>query len=146
VPLFFEDVNIGDRFSSGGRTITETDVVTFAALSGDWNQIHTDAEFAAQSPYKQRIAHGFLVLSAMTGLLHNLGLFNGSAIAMLGVEWKFTGPVFFGDTIHVEIEVTGKRLATSGDRGIVERRFTVLNQHGATVQTGTIPLMIKLRA
>src|SRR5271163_5254554 len=95
---YLEELSAGDTFLSPARTITETDVVAFAGLSGDFNPIHTDVEFAKDTPYGQRVVYGLLILSMMTGLLDRSGLFSGSAIAMLGIrDWQFLAPVFIGD-------------------------------------------------
>jgi acyl dehydratase len=81
----------------------------------------------------------------MTGLLERSGLFSGSAMAMLGVDkWTFHAPVFVGDTLHATIEIVSKRLTSRGDRGIVDRRFTLVNQDGVAVQSGHLGLMIRL--
>ena len=71
--LFFEEFVSGDAITSVGRTVTETDIVNFAALSGDWNLIHTDAEYSRQSLFGERVAHGLLVLSIASGLAVRLG-------------------------------------------------------------------------
>lgn len=143
--LYYDDLEVGQTFTTPARTVTETDLVTFAMLSGDWNEIHTDEVFARSTAYGRRVVHGLFGLSMMTGLLDRAGLFGGSAIAMLGIrEWQFAGPIFVGDTIHATIEITAKRLTSDGDRGIVDRRFTLVNQDGRTVQSGDIPMMIRL--
>ena len=142
--LYFEDVEVGDTFTSPARTVTETDIVNFAALSGDWNPLHTDAEFAAATPHGRPVAHGLLGLSILTGLQTRLGLFDGSAIALLGLEWRFTKPIFAGDTVHFEMTVEAKRLTAGGDRGILTRSYRLVNQRDEVVQEGTIPLLVRL--
>jgi acyl dehydratase len=83
----------------------------------------------------------------MTGLLDRTGLFDGSAIAMLGIkDWAFKGPIFVGDTIHFEMEIVSKRLTSNEDRGIVDRKFSLINQRGETVQEGNIAIMLRLNA
>jgi acyl dehydratase len=146
VPKFFEDLLAGDRIVTPGRTITEADVVAFAQLTGDWNPIHTDVEFAKTTPYGQRLAHGLLGLSYALGLLDRTGAFSGSVIANLGIEeWKYPKPIFIGDTIRVVVTVTETRLTSDGKRGIVGRTFTVLNQRDEVVQEGRSPVMVRLR-
>src|SRR3990172_401500 len=108
-PLYFEDLRIGDQFVSPGRTITEADVTLFAGLSGDYNPLHTDEEFAKQTPFGRRIAHGLLGLSMAVGLASRLGLFDGTGIGFLGLEWSFVGPIFLGDTIRARFAVEEKR-------------------------------------
>lgn len=143
---FLEDLRAGDVFTGPARTITEADVVGFAGLSGDFNPIHTDAEFARDTPYGQRVVYGLLGISIMTGLLDRTGLFSGSAIAMLGIrDWTFSGPLFIGDTIRFRLTITDVRRTSSGDRGIVKRYFELLNQRDEIVQHGYIDLMVRAR-
>jgi acyl dehydratase len=143
---FLEDLHPGDVFSGPARTITESDVVTFAGVSGDFNPIHTDVEFAANTPYGQRVVYGLLILSMMTGLLDRTGLFSGSAIAMLGIrDWRFVAPAFIGDTIRFRLTITGVRRTRRGDRGVVSRYFEVLNQNDTVLQSGHIDVMVRAR-
>jgi acyl dehydratase len=134
-------------FQSSGRTITESDVLAFAGLSGDWNPIHVDAEFAKSSIYEQRIVYGLLGPVIATGMSDRLGIFSGSAIANLGVrEWDFLTPLFIGDTIHLQLEILSVRPSeTKPDRGLVERRFSLINQRGELAQTGLIGVMVRRR-
>jgi len=144
---FLEDLSVGDTFVSAARTITESDVVAFAGVSGDFNPIHTDVEFAAETPYGQRVVYGLLGLSILTGLLDRTGLFSGSAIAMLGIrDWKFCAPLFIGDTVKFRLTIVDVRRASSGDRGVVQRYFELLNQRDEVVQQGHIDIMIRARA
>lgn len=145
--LYYEDLTEGQTFTSPARTVTETDLVSFAMLSGDWNAIHTDEEFARETFYGKRIVHGLFGLSMMTGLLDRTGLFGGSAIAMLGIsDWQFKAPIFVDDTLHFEMEIVSKRLTGGGDRGIIDRKFSLINQRGEVVQEGHIGLMLRLNA
>ena len=144
--LFYEDVEVGAVFESAGRTVTEADIVAFAALSGDWNRIHTDAEYAKRTPYGQRIAHGLLGIAIASGLSVRLGVFADTTIAMLGVEWTFRAPVFIGDTVRLRMRITSKRRASRGARGILTRRLELLNQRDEVVQEGTISLLVKARS
>lgn len=142
---YLDDLHPGQRFVSAARTVTEADVVAFAGLSGDFNPIHTDVEFAAKSVYAKRVVYGLLGLSIATGLLDRLGIFSGSAMAMLGIDgWKFTVPVFIGDTVHLELEILDVRPSRSKpDRGVVERKFELVNQHGEICQTGRIDVLVR---
>jgi acyl dehydratase len=147
VALYYEDLTEGQTFTSPARTVTETDLVSFAMLSGDWNAIHTDEEFARETFYGKRVVHGLFGLSMMTGLLDRTGLFGGSAIAMLGIrDWQFKAPIFVDDTLHFEMEIVSKRLTGGGDRGIIDRKFSLINQRGEVVQEGHIGLMLRLNA
>lgn len=144
--LYYEDFSEGQIFTSPARTVTETDLVSFSMLSGDWNAIHTDVEFAESSYYGKRVVHGLFGLSMMTGLMDRTGLFSGSAIAMLGIkDWQFKAPIFIGDTLHFELEILSKRLTSKGDRGIVGRRFRLINQRGEVTQEGDIDIMLRLK-
>ncbi|HEY9493366.1 MAG TPA: MaoC/PaaZ C-terminal domain-containing protein [Intrasporangium sp.] len=144
--MFFEDFSVGQTFTSQGRTITETDVVVFAGWSWDTNPPHTDAESMRVSRFGGRIAHGMLGLSVAMGLASRLGVFEDSSIALLGVDgWRFHAPIRIGDTVHVTVEITGTRLTSAGDAGILSRRFTLTNQDGVVVQSGDIGLMVATR-
>ena len=146
MPLFFEDVEVGFRFETPRRTVTEADVVAFAGVSGDFNPLHTDAVFAADSIYGERIAHGALVLSLATGLRQRVGLFDGTLLGLLEIRrWRFKAPVLIGDTIRVANEVTELRPTSKSDRGIMVQRVDVLNQHDTIVQTGELALMLQRR-
>jgi acyl dehydratase len=143
---YLEELHPGDTFASATRTITESDVVGFAELSGDFNPIHTDAEFAQGTPYGQRVVYGLLGLSVLTGLLDRTGLFSGTAIAMLGIrDWRFPAPLFIGDTVRFQLTITGVRRTSRSDRGVVERYFELFNQRDEVVQHGHIDIMVKAR-
>jgi acyl dehydratase len=145
VALYYDDLEVGQVFTTPARTVTETDLVSFAMLTGDWNQIHTDKEYAKGTMYGQPVVHGLFGLVMMTGLLERTGLFSGSAMAMLDVrDWTFKAPIFVGDTLHATIEIMSKRLTSKGDRGIVDRRFSLVNQRGEVAQVGNLGLMIRL--
>lgn len=144
--LFFEDFNEGDEFVTPRRTITEADVMAFAGLAGDHNPLHTDAVFAAQTPFGERIAHGLLILGIASGLVSRLGVFDGTALALLGIEdWRFIAPVKFGDTIHVQMRIIEKRETSHPERGILRRALEIVNQRGDIVQAGTLALMCRRR-
>lgn len=141
--MFFDDFKVGDKFTSPGRTVTETDIVMFAGLSGDYNPLHTDNEFCKDTIFGEKIAHGLLGLSILTGLSTRLGIFDGSAIAFLGInDWKFKKPILVDDTIHFEMEVIEKRETSKSDRGIIFRKFELKNQKDEVVQEGVLPIMV----
>jgi acyl dehydratase len=145
-PHFYEDVEIGFQFTSAGRTITETDLVNFSGLSGDFNPLHTDAEYAARSIYGQRLAHGALVLSLATGLRQRTGLFDGTLMGLLEIRsWKFLRPVFAGDTITVVTEVIDLREASKPDRGVMTQHVEVHNQRGEVVNEGELVALLRRR-
>ncbi|MEU6646294.1 MaoC/PaaZ C-terminal domain-containing protein [Saccharomonospora sp. NPDC046836] len=144
--LYFEDFEVGQQFVTPARTIGEAEIATFAGLSGDFNPIHTDAAFASNTPFGQRLAHGLLGLSVMTGLSNRLGLWESCTVALLGIEeWRFIQPIFAGDTVHATIEITETRATRDGLRGVIGRRYSLVNQRDATVQQGSLPLMVTRR-
>ena len=140
---YYEEIEVGERFESPGRTVTETDVVLFAGLSGDYNQLHTDVEFAKGHRFGERVAHGLLVLSIASGLVTRLGFIEGTVQAFTGVEWKFRGPVLIGDTVRVAVEVHRKRPIPRLDGGFVFLDVMVLNQRDEVVQKGTWTALLK---
>jgi len=142
---YFEELAVGDTITTPARTITEADVVNFAALSGDWNQLHTDAEYASKTPFGARIAHGLLGLAVASGLGARLGFIEGTAEAFLKLEWRFRKPIYLGDTIHLRGEVTRTKAVRSMGGGIVVFDMKLLNQRGETVQEGQWTLAIKGR-
>jgi acyl dehydratase len=143
---YYEDLSLGDKFVTARRTIFESDVATFAGLSGDYNPIHTDLEFGKASNFGANIAHGALGFSVATGLISRTGLFDGTAVAFLSVNnWTFAAPILINDTIHVEFEITFMRETKNPATGIVTRAVRLINQHGTTVQSGDMTLMLKRR-
>src|SRR5215207_8216934 len=107
--LYYEDVVDGHKMMTRGRTITEADIVQFAGLTGDYNPMHTDAEYMKQSAFGQRIAHGMLTLSYAVGQIYQLGWMERTVLAFRGLEMKFSLTVFIGDTIHVQLTVKEKK-------------------------------------
>jgi acyl dehydratase len=144
-PLYFEDFEIGREYVTRSRTITEADVVAFAGLSGDFNPLHTDEEFAKKTMFGTRIAHGLLGLSIASGLINQMGIAEGTVMAFLGMTWSFKGALKFGDTITVRQRVADRRETSKQDRGILRMAISVFNQHGEVVQEGEHTLMIKRR-
>ncbi len=143
---FYEDFRPGQVFLSQARTITEADVVTFAGWSWDTNPVHTDAEGARGGRFGARTAHGLLGLSVAMGLASRLGVFESCSIALLGIEdWRFRRPLLLGDTVRCRVEILDTRLTSTGDAGVLRRRFTLLNQREEDVQDGEIPLLVGLR-
>jgi len=130
----FEEFKVGETFESQARTVEAGDVSLFAGLTGDFNPLHTDEETARQTPLKGRIAHGLLTLGISGGQQNQLGLFEGTTLALLGLDkLRFTAPVRFGDTIHTELTVKETRESSKPDRGIVIFETAVKNQRGETV-------------
>jgi acyl dehydratase len=139
---YFEDFQVGDKIITRGRTITEADIVTFSAFSGDWHPLHTDVEYAKRGPFKERIAHGFLVLSVASGLLP---LSEIAIVAFYGIDkLRFVNPVKLLDTIHVEFEAVEKQERDERG-GVITFRQTVKNQRGEEVAVGTMRSLIARR-
>ncbi len=143
--LYFEEFAVGDNITSAGRTVTESDIVAFAALSGDWNTIHTDAEYARSTMFGERIAHGLLGLSIASGLAVRLGFIDGTVIAFMGLDWKFRAPIKIGDTIHVVAQIIEKKPMPRLGGGIIVLNVDVLNQRGETTQKGTWNMLVKMK-
>jgi acyl dehydratase len=140
---YYEDYAIGDEFHTPARTVTEADVVAFAGLTGDYNRLHTDAEYMRASPFGERIAHGLLGLSIANGLKYRTDMDSDGVIAFLGLNWQFAGPIKFGDTIRAVLRVSSVRETSKPDRGIVVYAVAVLNQRDETVQSGEFTMLIK---
>jgi len=143
---YFDDLQVGDKDKTVGRTVTEADVVNFAGLSGDFNAVHMDKEFAKNTFFGKRIAHGNLVFVIASGLFTqsrmNISI-KENVLALMGMDWKFLKPVFIGDTIHLEVEIIKTKETSKPDRGVVTKRRTVVNQNGEIVQQGDVALMVK---
>ncbi|MBC8161819.1 MAG: MaoC family dehydratase N-terminal domain-containing protein [Roseiflexaceae bacterium] len=143
--IYYEDYAIGDSFTTPGRTITEADVVLFAGLSGDYNRLHTDAEYMRSSPFGERIAHGLLGLAVVNGLKYRTDIDSDGIIAFLGLNWSFTAPIRFGDTIHAVLQVASLRETSTPDRGIIVKSVQAFNQRGELVQQGEFTMLVKRR-
>jgi acyl dehydratase len=142
--LYLDEFTVGQRWVTAARTITETDLVTFAGLSGDYNPLHTDEEFARSTQFGGRIFHGPGVFSVAIGLESRLGLKDGTALAFLGMNWTLSGPVRIGDTIRVVQTVADVRPSRSKpDRGVVTFDVEVRNQHDALCQHGQWVVMFR---
>ena len=144
--LYFEEFQIGMRIVSPGRTVTEADIVNFAGLSGDFNQIHTDAAFSAASVAGQRVAHGLLVLSIASGLGMRTGTLEGTVMYFREInEWKFIKPIFIGDTVHAVMEVSETKAMPRIGGGAVTLKIEVKNQQDETTMRGVWTLLVHSR-
>lgn len=140
---YFEELEVGESIETPARTITETDVVMFAGFSGDYNPLHTDAEFAKETMFGERIAHGMLGLSVVSGLAWRTGFMEGTADALMSVQCKFRNPVKFGDTIRARFVVQQKKEMKRLGGGFVTFNVVVLNQRDETIQKGEWMVLIR---
>ena len=141
--MYYEDFEIGHKVVSASRTISEADIMAFAGLSGDWNPMHVDAEYAKTSPFGQRVAHGLLGLSIASGLAMQLGFLDRTVEAFTSLDWKFRAPIYIGDTLHIEAEVTQKKAVPGGLGGFVSFNVVAKNQRDETTQKGTWMVVVK---
>ena len=142
--LYFDDIEVGQEWNSLGRTVTQTDIINFAGVSGDFNPIHMDHEFARSTIFQQPVAHGLLIFSMASGL----AIFSPPmrTLAFMSIrEWQFREPVFIGDTIRVHTKVLEKQAKSRGKRGVVTWQRRLVNQHGKIVQEGVIVTLVEGR-
>ena len=140
---YYEDFTEGDVITTARRTVTEADVVSFAGVSGDFNPLHTDEEFMKTTPFGSRIAHGLLSVAIGTGLINQMGIFEGTNLALLEMNIKYTGAVQFGDTIHLELKTLEKKETSKPNKGIITYEANVKNQKDETVVEMKWVLMMK---
>jgi 3-hydroxybutyryl-CoA dehydratase len=141
--LYFEEFKVGQQIVTSGRTITESDLIAFAGLSGDYNQIHTDAEFCKNTPYGQRVAHGLLGLSIASGLAMRTGVLEGTVLAFREInEWKFVKPVFIGDSVHVEMEIKETKALPRIGAGSILIAVELKNQNEQAVMKGEWTVLV----
>lgn len=141
--LYFEEFTVGQTVKTLGRTISEDAIFSFAGLTGDYNQIHTDAEFAGKTQFGQRIAHGLLGLSIATGLIMRTGFLEGTVIAFREIaDWKFVKPFFIGDTVHAVLTVSETKALPRIGGGSLLAAVEVRNQKDEVCQRGTLNLLV----
>lgn len=142
---FWEDLITGDRIRSNGITVTEAHLVTWAGLTGDIVSLHLDAEYAATTPFGERIGHGPLTLSVALGMVTQTGFFTNVA-AWLGLdEVRAKRPVCIGDTVHVEATVAEARETSKPSNGVWRIDYDVRNQRDETVMTFTSSFLVRRR-
>lgn len=142
-PLLFDDVSVGQTWTSPRRTVTEADVINFATMTGDFNPLHVDYHYAANSHYRQPVAHGLLGLSWVAGL----GSYSPSVstIAFTAVRnWEFARPLYFGDTVYVVTSCVEKTL-TSRRAGKIVWERKLLNQDNQVVQHGQFETLVSVK-
>lgn len=143
---YFEDFEIGQEFRTPARTVTQTDIVNFACLSGDFNEVHTNFEYCKTTPFGEPIAHGPLVYAIMGGLQYASGINDGTLLALLQIDaWRLLGPVKHGDTIHMLSKVVGKKEVSKKDRGVVTFERRCVKQDGSVVQEMRATLLYRRR-
>ncbi len=140
--LHFDDLAVGSRWTSLGRTVTEADIVNFAGLTGDYDPLHVDHEYVRQTPFGKPIAHGLLGLSLVAGLASQCP--SVRTIAFVKIEqWEFLKPIYIGDTVHAETEVIAKQ-ANGRRTGHVTWRRQLVNQAGEVVQAGVFQTLVAM--
>ena len=145
--MFFEEFEEGQTIQTTGRTVTESDLVTFAGLSGDYNQIHTDAEYAKDTDFGQRVAHGLLGLAVASGLAVQTGFMEGTIMAFREIKsWRFIKPIFIGDTIKVAFTILKTKAMPRVGGGLVEIEMDVRNQSEQTVMKGSWTVLMRSNA
>jgi len=142
--LYFDDVEVGQEWESPGRTLTEADIVHFAGLSGDFNPIHMDHEYARTTPFRRPIAHGLLTLALTSGLSVQCPPMRTLALVAIR-DWQFREPVFIGDTLRVRSKVLAKEPRGRGRRGLITWLRQIVNQHGQVVQEGVTVTLVEAR-
>ena len=143
--LFFEDFQVGDTMLTPGRTVYESDIALFCGLSGDYNEVHSNVEYARDSLFGRPIAPGMLVLSIASGLATRLALLEGTVQAFTGMDWKFKRPTFAGDTIHVRSVVAQKREVKAMGGGILVLDVSITNQRNEVIHEGKWTVLMKSR-
>jgi acyl dehydratase len=143
---YFEEFAIGDSVATSGRTINEADIVTFAGVSGDYNEIHINAAYAAGGPFGERVAHGLLILSIASGLAVQTGFIERTVMAFRELDWKFSRPVMIGDTIRVMLEVTEMKPMPRLGGGSVSMKVSVLNQKDEVVNRGSWVMLVESKS
>jgi 3-hydroxybutyryl-CoA dehydratase len=141
----FDDLVVGDEWESPRRTVTQTEVVVFAGLSGDFNPIHVDHSSAERSPFGQPVAHGLLGLAIASGLMSQAPRVDTLAFLAI-LEWKFHRPIVFGDTIHGISRVEALEPSSNGRRGVVTWYRRILNQDGHLIQEGRTQTLVRARS
>ena len=141
----YEEFEVGQRFETPRRTVIDADISAFAGLTADFNPVHMDEVFAAQSDFKGRIAHGPMIVGMAFGLASRADVMDGTVLALLEIGWKFIKPVRPGDTISAVFTVLEKRPTRTPDRGVVTLQIEVLNQHAEIAQTGIAKALVRRR-
>lgn len=144
--MFFEDFEVGQALETPARTVTATDIVNFASLSGDFNEVHTNFEYAKTTPFGEVIAHGPLIYGIAGGLQYASGINDGTLLALLQIDkWRIMVPTKHGDTIRMVQKVIEKKESSKPDRGVVKFARKVVNQRGETVMEMEATILYRRR-
>jgi acyl dehydratase len=142
-PICLQNIETGRVYRSSARTLTETDLVMFSMITGDWHPIHSDAEYSRSTRIGQRIFHGSFGISLAISMSADLLQLVNPVIAALGIrEWVFKSPLFVGDTIHAELSVEKVKMTSAGKHAVIERRISLVKHDGTVAQTGLAGLMV----
>jgi len=147
-PHHFEDFEEGQTFESVGRTVTESDFVMHSAFAGDWTELHTNEEYAEESQFGGRVAHGPMTFVLATGFVYRIGILERTVLAFLGMNYMdIPNPVYMGDTISLDMEVTEtKALSSRDDAGLVVIDTTMTNQEDTVVFEGDMKFLVETEA
>jgi acyl dehydratase len=141
--MYFEEFKVGEKIATGEHTVAESDIMTFASLTGDNNRIHTDAEFSKSGPFGQQIAHGLLGLSFAMGLAWKTGILDGTVLAFREInEWKFIKPVFIGDEVHANLNIVETRALPRIGGGSVVITAELKNQKNEVCMRGNLTILV----
>ena len=144
--FYLEDFELGKTYTSLARTVTETDVVNFAGLSGDFNPLYMDDEYGRNvSIFKKRIAHGMIGPVFMTGMSNQTGMFEGTTIAFLDLTIKYPAPLEIGATVHLEMTPTEIRHSSKPKKGILKMDANLVDQNGKVITECKWTLMMMAR-
>ena len=144
--MFFEDFEVGMMIRTPARTVTGTDIVNFACLTGDFNEVHTNYEYAKNTPFGEVIAHGPMVYGIAGGLQYASGINDGTLLALLGIDkWRLKAPVKHGDTIRLEQTVIEKKPTSKPERGVIVFKREIKNQRGEVVQEMEATILYRCR-
>lgn len=142
--IAFDDIRVGARWRSTGRTLTEAELAQSCMSSGDWHPIHADAAYAATTPVGQRMFQGTWGVHVALGMATPFPALGDQVIAALGLaDWRYEAPLCVGDTVHVEVEIVGKRRTSEGERGVLERRVQLVRSDGKVLQQGVVRSMVR---
>lgn len=144
--MYFEDFKEGMQLTTPSRTVTSTDIVNFACLTGDFNEVHTNYEYAKTTPFGEVIAHGPMIYGIAGGLQYASGINDGTLLALLGIDkWRLKTPVKHGDTIRMVQTVLSTRRTSKPDRGVVTLKREIINQRNEIVQEMEATILYRCR-